>query len=71
MSLGENLANKYTDKKIINEDNTKIYAYLFDAILSSLSYDFFALTIGFITNKINCAILSYSCFIFYIITICK
>ena len=52
MSLGENLANKYTDKKIINEDNTKIYAYLFDAILSSLSYDFFALTIGLLWSSI-------------------
>ena len=95
MSFGKILAQKYTDKKIINKNDTEIYAYLFDSILSSFTYDLLAILIGIITNKlfesliflyvtaairkfsggyhaktkIRCTILSYSVFIFYLITI--
>ena len=52
ISLGTYLSQKYTNKKIISESDTEIYAFLFDYIFGSVFYDLSLILIGAIAKQL-------------------
>lgn len=52
ITFGSYLAKKYTKKDLIDQNSTEIYAFLFDYIFSSVTYDLSLIFIGIILKKI-------------------